>query len=176
MITPMAGLFALSGPIAGYLSDQVGWRKVELIGLIATVISLLGLSIISSDSSSLLLLILLGLIGFGMGFFYSPNSASVLSVVERERYGVGTAFLQLTRNSASIIGISITTALITIVMGSMGYEPSLDAIYKEGVTTGLKNSFVDGLGLALRVQSVLVIVAVLLTVAKGKERKIKKST
>ena len=176
MITPMAGLFALSGPIAGYLSDQVGWRKVELIGLIATVVSLLGLSIINSDSSSLLLLILLGLIGFGMGFFYSPNSASVLSVVERERYGVGTAFLQLTRNSASIIGISITTALITIVMGSMGYEPSLDAIYKEGVTTGLKNSFVDGLGLALRVQSVLVIVAVLLTVAKGKERKIKKST
>ena len=58
----------------------------------------------------------------------------------------------------------------------MGYEPSLDAIYKEGVTTGLKNSFVDGLGLALRVQSVLVIVAVLLTVAKGIERKIKKST
>ena len=56
-------------------------------------------------------------------------------------------------------------------MGSMGYEPSLYAIYKEGVTTGLKNSFVDGLGLALRVQAALVIVAVLLTVAKGKERK-----
>jgi len=59
-------------------------------------------------------------------------------------------------------------------MGSMGYEPSLDAIYKSGVTTGLKNAFVDGLGLALRIQAALVIVAVLLTVAKGKERKIQK--
>ena len=172
MITPMAGFFALSGPIAGYLSDQVGWKKVEIIGLTATVISLLGLSIVNSESSTYLLLILLGLIGFGMGFFYSPNSASVLSVVERERYGVGTAFLQLTRNSASIIGISITTALITIVMGSMGYEPSLDAIYKSGVTTGLKDAFMAGLSLALRVQAALVLVAVLLTLTKGKEQKL----
>tara|TARA_B100000408_G_scaffold132642_1_gene119060 strand:- start:426 stop:1010 length:585 start_codon:yes stop_codon:yes gene_type:complete len=172
MMTPMAGFFALSGPIAGYLSDQVGWKKVEIVGLTATVISLLGLSVIHLESSPFLLLFLLGLIGFGMGFFYSPNSASVLSVVERERYGVGTAFLQLTRNSASIIGISITTALITIVMGSMGYEPSLDAIYKSGVTIGLKNAFVDGLGLALRVQAVLVLVAVILTLAKGKEQKL----
>ena len=172
MITPMAGFFALSGPIAGYLSDQVGWKKVEIIGLTATVISLLGLSIVNSESSTYLLLILLGLIGFGMGFFYSPNSASVLSVVERERYGVGTAFLQLTRNSASIIGISITTALITIVMGSMGYEPSLDAIYKSGVTTGLKDAFMAGLALALRVQAALVLVAVLLTLTKGKEQKL----
>ena len=59
-------------------------------------------------------------------------------------------------------------------MGSMGYEPSLDAIYKSGVTTGLKNAFVDGLGLSLRIQAALVIVAVLLTVAKEKERKIQK--
>ena len=150
----------------------MGWKKVEIVGLTATVISLLGLSVIHLESSPFLLLFLLGLIGFGMGFFYSPNSASVLSVVERERYGVGTAFLQLTRNSASIIGISITTALITIVMGSMGYEPSLDAIYKSGVTTGLKNAFVDGLGLALRVQAVLVLVAVILTLTKGKEQKL----
>jgi len=175
MITPMPALFALSGPIAGYLSDQLSWKKVELVGLIATVISLLGLSIVNSESSPLLLVFLLGLIGFGMGFFYSSNSASVLSVVERERYGVGTAFLQLTRDSTSIIGISITTALITIVMGSMGYEPSLDAIYKAGATTGLKNAFVDGLGLALRVQAALVIVAVLLTITKGKAQQFEKS-
>jgi MFS family permease len=175
MIIPMPALFALSGPISGYLSDQLSWKKVELVGLIATVISLLGLSIVNSESSPSLLLFLLGLIGFGMGFFYSSNSASVLSVVERERYGVGTAFLQLTRDSTSIIGISITTALITIVMGSMGYEPSLDAIYKSGVTTGLKNAFMDGLGLALRVQTALVIVAVVLTITKGKERKFEKS-
>ena len=57
-------------------------------------------------------------------------------------------------------------------MGSMGYEPSLDAIYKSGVTTGLKDAFVDGLGLALRVQAVLVLVAVILTLTKGKEQKL----
>ena len=59
-------------------------------------------------------------------------------------------------------------------MGSIGYEPSLDAIYKSGITTGLQNAFVDGLGFALRIQAALVIVAVLLTVAKEKERKIQK--
>ena len=59
-------------------------------------------------------------------------------------------------------------------MGSIGYGPSLDAIYKEGVSTGLKNAFADGLGLALRIQAALVIVGVLVTVAKGKERKIQK--
>ena len=64
----------------------------------------------------------------GTGLFHTPNNSSILSAVERERYGVVSGLTQLTRNSANV------------TMGSMGVEPSLDAVSPE-----VANAFVSGL-------------------------------
>ena len=90
---PMAGGFAVSGPLAGIISDKYGWTRIELLGLAMAVCSLVFLSFIDQATSLIYLLPFLALIGMGMGFFYSPNSSSVLSVIDPSDYGVGTAFL-----------------------------------------------------------------------------------
>ena len=168
IMMPMAGCFALSGPISGWLSDHYGWRKIEITGLLCVSISLFLLSFITTQSKVEGLLPLLGFLGLGMGLFYSPNSASILSVVERDRYSLGTSFINVTRNYASIVGISLTTAVITTVMGSLGYEASLDAVKEAGSSHGVRTAFVEGLNSAFRVQVVLTALAVILTALKGR--------
>ena len=168
VMMPMAGCFALSGPVSGWLSDHYGWRKIEIMGLFCVSISLFLLSFVSAQSEVRALLPLLGLVGLGMGLFYSPNSASILSVVEKERYSLATSFINVTRNYASIVGISLTTALITTAMGSLGYEASLDAVREVGASHGVTNAFVGGLNLAFKVQVILIVIAGMLTVFKGK--------
>jgi MFS family permease len=168
IMMPMAGCFALSGPISGWLSDHYGWRKIEIMGLFCVSISLLLLSFISAQSNVHLLLPLLGFVGLGMGLFYSPNSASILSVVEREKYSLATSFINVTRNYASIVGISLTTAVITTAMGTLGYEASLDAVREVSASHGVKNAFVGGLNLAFKVQVILITIAGIFTFLKGK--------
>jgi len=167
VIMPMAGAFALSGPLAGYVSDRFGWTRIELLGLGMAACSLIFLSFIDQKTSLPYLLPFLAMIGMGMGFFYSPNSSSVLSVIDPSDYGVGTAFLNLIRNSANIIGISMATMIITAMMAHYGFEASLDAVNDPNYGEGIKVAFVSGLSLTLRIQGILILASVLLTVSKN---------
>jgi MFS family permease len=167
VIMPMAGAFALSGPLAGYVSDRFGWTRIELLGLGMAACSLIFLSFIDQKTSLPYLLPFLAMIGMGMGFFYSPNSSSVLSVIDPSDYGVGTAFLNLIRNSANIIGISMATMIITAMMAHYGFEASLDAVNDPNYGEGIKVAFVSGLSLTLRIQGLLILASVLLTVSKN---------
>ena len=97
-----------------------------------------------TDSSSLLLVMpALILQSCGMGIFYSPNTSSILSAVERERYGVVSAFLNLVRNAGNVTSLAVATAIVTATMGSLGYEPSLDAV--QGGAAGVSQAFTSGL-------------------------------
>ena len=91
-----------------------------------------------------------------MGIFYSPNSSSVLSDVELHGYGIVVALLNLIRNGANIISLAMATAVITATMGSMGFEPSFDAVRAAGgfgaanaFSVGLRNGFLTMMGLML---------------------------
>ena len=167
VIMPMAGAFAVSGPLAGFVSDKYGWTRIELLGLGMTACSLIFLSFIDQDTRMVYLLPFLALIGMGMGFFYSPNSSSVLSVINSSDYGVGTAFLNLIRNSANIIGISMATMIITAMMAHSGFEASLDAVNDPNYGDGITVAFISGLSLTLRIQGFLILASVLLTVTKN---------
>ena len=167
VIMPMAGAFAVSGPLAGFVSDKYGWTRIELLGLGMAACSLIFLSFIDQDTRMVYLLPFLALIGMGMGFFYSPNSSSVLSVINSSDYGVGTAFLNLIRNSANIIGISMATMIITAMMAHSGFEASLDAVNDPNYGDGIKVAFISGLSLTLRIQGFLILASVLLTVTKN---------
>ena len=162
----MAGFFALSGPLAGYFSDKLGWRKIEMLGLITLVVALIGLSFANPQTVLVSLVPFLGCIGLGMGLFYSPNSASVLSVIPAERYGIATAFLNLIRNSSNIIGVSVTTAIVTGIMGNMGYAPSLDVVEELTDISGVKNAFSSGLRISFLAQLLLIASALYLTLRK----------
>jgi MFS family permease len=144
VVVPGAVCVTLLGPVSGRLSDRYGWRIFTVGGLGLAVCGLSLLTRLTADSSLLLVIPALVLQGCGMGMFYSPNSSSVLSSVGRESYGVVSGFLNLVRNAGNVTSIAVATAIVTASMGSMGFDPSLDAV-RDGTDIGVKQAFTVGL-------------------------------
>ena len=97
-----------------------------------------------------------------MGTFYSPNSSSV----ELGRYGVVAGLLNMVRNGASIISLAMATAIITTTMGSLGFEPSLDAV-RETTEAGVGHAFTIGLRNAYLVMMALCLIGMAVSSFKG---------
>ncbi len=143
-VVPGAMCMAILGPLSGRLSDRFGWRKFTVAGLILSSTGIAILSRISADSSLLHVIPALMLTSSGMGTFYSPNSSSILSAVERDAHGVISGLVNLIRNAGNVVSIAVATAIVTATMGSLGYEPSLDAV-RNGSVTGVGAAFTVGL-------------------------------
>ena len=167
LLAPGALCFALSGPISGRLSDRFGWRRLEVIGLVTHGAALVVASRFNDTSPAILVVVVVAMQGVAMGTFFSPNASAVLSTVRTARYGIATAFLNMTRNAAHVTGVGLVTAIVTAVMASSGYEPSLDVLAEPGGDIGVKTAFTDGLRVALLLLTGLVAVAIGLSIFKG---------
>jgi EmrB/QacA subfamily drug resistance transporter len=161
IVMPGALFMAFMGPISGALSDRFGPRVLTVGGLAASCMGVFLLSRLTADSSLYMIIPALILTSGGMGTFYSPNTSSVLSAVELYRYGIISALLNLIRNGANIISLAMATAIVTATMGSMGFEPSLDAVRHAGTSgvghafsVGLRNGFLTMMGLLLMAMAV----------------------
>ena len=163
-IAPAALGFAVAGPLSGLLSDRIGARRIEFIGLGMLIASLAFLGRLTVDTPPWNVAAAMSLQGLGMGIFYTPNTSSVLSVVERERYGVATAFLNMTRNIASVAGVGMVTSIVTFAMASKGFEPSLDSVAAGGA--GVEEAFTMGLRIAFLTIGSFIGISVILTILK----------
>lgn len=103
---------ALSAPLAGYLSDKIGSMRISLLGLIVIVAgyALLGL-LTTLEVGPLAFALLNAPAGIGVGLFQSPNNSAVMGSVPRERLGLASGFLALTRNMGQLVGIALIGAL-----------------------------------------------------------------
>lgn len=164
ILVPNAVCMALLGPLSGHLSDRYGWRKFTVGGLMLSTTALFLLSRLTEGSSLAQVMPALMLQSSGMGIFYSPSTSSILSAVKREGYGVILGFLNLIRNAANVTSVAMAAAIVTVTMGTMGYEPSLGAVGGGGgagvsyaFTLGLRNAYLTMMGLLLVAMAVSVL-------------------
>ena len=158
----------LLGPLSGVLSDRYGWRWFTVGGFASSITGLLLLSQLTDQSSLAMVLPALILVESGMGIFYSPNFTSVLSSVEPEKYGTVSGLLNMVRNAGNIISLAMATAIITATMGSLGFEPSLDAV-RETTGAGVGHAFTVGLRNAYLVMMGLLLIGMALSAVKSQE-------
>ena len=166
LMAPSPLAFALVGPIAGGLSDRFGTRWFAVLGVAIYASALAVLTQLTETASVGLVVLALALQGVGMGAFYSPNTASVLSTVEQSRYGIASAFVNMVRNLGNVTGIGVATAIVTATMASAGYEPSLGAVTGTGIDDGVLGAFTRGLRTAFLVMAFAVGAAMLLSLVK----------
>lgn len=167
IIVPAAFGMIIMGPLGGRLSDKYGWMPFNVGGLL---FSATGLFILSrATETSPVWLIILGTVtqSIGTGTFGAPNNSSILSVVERSKYGVMAGFLNLVRNSANITGIAVATTIVVSVMASQGFEPNLAAVSDSGGQAVL-GAFTSGMKTAYLSMSGLVLVGVAVSLLKGR--------
>ena len=157
--------FALSGPVAGRLSDRFGPRWLAAAGLVLMCASFLTMSRMGEVAEVWVVVAALTMLGLGMGLFYSPNASAVLSTVDSRRYGVATAFLNMVRNTANVTGVALSTSIVTAAMSAKGFEPSLDAVSSVG-GGAVQAAFTGGLQTVYAGMSGAVVVALVLSLVQ----------
>ena len=166
VVMPGALCMAIMGSVSGTLSDKFGWRWFTVGGMLSSTAGLVILARLTETSPLWALIPGLILVNCGMGTFYSANSSSVLSAVGRDSYGVVSGFLNLVRNSANVISLAIATTIVTVTMGSLGYEPSLEAV-RTGSVEGVRGAFTVGMRYAFYVLVALVIASMTVSFLQG---------
>ena len=141
MMIPAAVCMVILGPLSGRLSDRFGWQAFTVGGLSLTAAGAFVLAFALQERSPVWFVIAtLMMQSSGTGLFNSPNSSSIISVVDRSRYGVVSALTQLIRNSANVVSVAVATTIVVSTMATYGVEPKLEAVNPEVAT-----AFVSGL-------------------------------
>ena len=154
------------GPLAGRLSDRYGWRRFNIGGLSISAAGLFLLFTISPDSPLAVVMAGMILVNSGVGIFNSPNNSSLLAAVEQHRYGVASAMAQLVRNSATVTSIAVGTAIVTAIMASKGFPPSLEAV-SDATDVGVFGAFTSGIRVVAIAMGSIMLVGIVLSYLKG---------
>ena len=118
-VVPIA--LGIVSPISGVLSDRMGSRPISALGLAVTMLGYLGLSTLSTETTAVGFMLRYGLIGIGVGLFQSPNNSAMMGTAPRERLGVASGLLAMTRNLGQTVGIAVLGALWAgLVFGAAG--------------------------------------------------------
>ena len=166
LMVPGSLCMAIMGPLSGRVSDRIGTRWPAVGGMVLSTSAMYVFSRLSIDSPPIHVIAGMMLSGLGMGAFSSPNTSAIMSSLGRARYGIVSAFLNLTRTSANVSGIVLATTIVTMTMASLGYEPNLSAV-SEGGGEGIRAAFVTGLNRAFIGSVCLTALALTLSLLRG---------
>jgi len=130
--TEKAGFFMMVGPVsmglvspwAGTLSDRHGPRIISLLGLLVLIVGCLAVGSLDADASGLGYLLRIAPIGIGMGLFQAPNNSAVMGRAPRNRLGVASGLLNLSRTMGSSTGIPLMGALFATQVSSLSGLPA----------------------------------------------------
>ncbi len=140
--------FVLTGAISGRLSDKLGVKRFTVAGLILVVVGTLLLATIDEQTGLKVIMPALFISGLGMGLWIAPNMSAAIDAVSTTSYGVIAAFINLVRNTASVIGIAIATAVVVGYIQNRGLAADLGSLGELGNTPEalqIKEAFVAGM-------------------------------
>ncbi len=134
----------VSAPISGAISDRIGTRWLSFAGQSLVAVAYLLLYWMPVKATGADIAWRLAVIGLGTGIFQTPNTSTVMGNVPRHRMGIGSGVLATVRNVGMVLGVAISTAVLTwqqsVWVGRLGEIGSFRA--------GLKAAFLVGAFLA----------------------------
>lgn len=106
----------------GRLSDRYGSRPFLLIGFAVLICTGFAFSTLDGDSQLWFIAGIVLINGIAMGVWGAPNASATMGAVDRSRYGVVSAVINLTRNLGNVTGQAIVTAIIAGIMIANGFD------------------------------------------------------
>ncbi|MEW6242411.1 MAG: MFS transporter [Chloroflexota bacterium] len=101
----------VTAPVSGSLSDRYGSRPITVAGLAVLVAGFLAISTLDAGTTSLGYILRFLPVGLGMGMFQSPNNSAIMGAAPRDRLGVASGMLAMTRTLGQTTGIAVLGAL-----------------------------------------------------------------
>lgn len=132
---PLTAGMLIAGPISGRLSDRHGSRAFATVGMIASAIGFVLLTLLPIDFTYWQFAVVLGLLGASMGLFASPNRASVMNSLPVWARGVGGGMNQTFQNSAQVLSIGVFFTLMTLGLAHDLPSHVLSGLQAHGVSS-----------------------------------------
>jgi fucose permease len=130
-----------------------------VLGLTTLLVGDVALTGLSTETTTWSYILRLLPIGIGMGVFQSPNNSAIMGAIPRERLGVASGLLSITRTLGQTVGIAILGAVwASRVMAHTG------EFLAGGATTAPNSAQVAGLRDTTIVVATLVLFGLALSV------------
>ncbi|RME85578.1 MAG: DHA2 family efflux MFS transporter permease subunit [Caldilineae bacterium] len=107
-VVPM--VLGVLGPLSGTLSDRHGTRPISVLGLMLLVLGYVALTHLDVNATPSRFVLLLLPVGLGMGTFQSPNNTAIMNAVPRNRLGIASGILSMSRTLGQTTGIALLGA------------------------------------------------------------------
>ncbi len=167
LLTPGYIISSFISPYMGRLSDRFGARGIATFGIGFMCLSILmymGLTV-SSDYSVIILASIIT--GIGGAMFWPANSSAVMSNAQHEHYGSISGLLRLMTGIGTLGSFVITITAATVAI-------SRDTAFSVFIGTssligGVSEAFLSGIRAALLTCLVILVIAGILSLARGKE-------
>jgi MFS family permease len=156
-VTPLT--VALVAPLSGSLSDRIGSRLITALGLLMILLGHIGLSSLSAETTTLGYVLRFIPVGIGVGMFQSPNNSAIMGSVPRERYGIASSLLSLTRTIGQTAGIALLGAFWETRVKTIAGNFSI-----EDITAAPVGAQVTGLQQTIWLAVVLIAAALLISI------------
>jgi MFS family permease len=127
-------VFAISAPVAGYMTVRTGERTATLFGAASLFLSMILFATLSASAGLFIILVALALSGLGMGVSNPATSATMSNELKESEYGVMSAAQLLAAQVGEVAGIQ---AVLTI-QESIARRSGLGSVHH---STALLHSF-----------------------------------
>lgn len=155
-VSPVLG--GIVAPFSGSLSDRFGPRIISLIGLVLMVGGCLAISTIGEDLTELGYILRMAPFGIGLGMFQSPNNSAILGAVPREKLGIASGLMSLSRTLGQTAGLPLLGAIFAALTLSSAHLPA-----NSNVTTAPASAMVYGVQGTFRIAAIILLAATVIT-------------
>lgn len=100
-------VLAILSPLSGYLSDRFGTRSITVFGLLFLLIGYSALTTLSTTTTASGFILRFLFVGLGMGVFQSPNNSAIMGSATKDKLGVVSGILAITRSLGQTTGIAL---------------------------------------------------------------------
>jgi MFS family permease len=115
-------LFAISSPIAGYMTVRTGERFAAVAGATSVLVSMVLFATLDPSSGLGIVLVALALSGLGMGVALPATSSTMANEVVAAEYGVMSAAQLLATQVGEVAGIQVVLTLQESIARHSGLE------------------------------------------------------
>jgi EmrB/QacA subfamily drug resistance transporter len=112
LIFPVALTVMVMAPLGGRFSDHVGVRIPATVGLIITSLTVFSFTFLKPGASDLDILWRQIILGIGISLFNPANNSAIIGSLPREKVGLASSFLALSRNLGMVVGIAFAEMVI----------------------------------------------------------------
>ncbi|MCC3868881.1 MFS transporter [Terrisporobacter mayombei] len=166
LLTPFAVAMLIIAPISGMLSDKYDSRILSSLGLLISAVGLIGLIKINANTSITQLIIWMFIMGVGSGFFFSPNTNSIMGAVPVYKRGIASGVRTMVTNAGNVLSIAISMAIL-----STSISPKVMSGLFLGTQIGSKgievSGFVSGLSIVFTISFIFSIIAAIMSYMRG---------